>query len=41
MSGAALTASAVFLVQEEGWKKISADDTNDLFYERYNPELGN
>mmetsp|Transcript_120910 Transcript_120910/g.170090 ORF Transcript_120910/g.170090 Transcript_120910/m.170090 type:complete len:274 (-) Transcript_120910:27-848(-) len=31
----------VFLVQEEGWKKISADDTNDLFYERYNPELGN
>lgn len=25
----------VFLVKEDGWVQISADDTNDLFYERY------
>lgn len=28
----------VYLVQEDGWKKISADDTNDLFWERYRVE---
>jgi len=26
----------VYLVQEQGWTRISGDDTNDLFYERYN-----
>ena len=25
----------VYLIQESGWKKISGDDTNDLYYERY------
>jgi len=28
----------VYLVQEDGWKKISADDSCDLHYERYLPE---
>lgn len=29
----------VYLVQEQGWTYISGDDTNDLFYEKYHPEL--
>jgi len=28
----------VYHVQQDGWKKISADDSNDLHYERYSRE---
>eukprot|EP01115_Flamella_aegyptia_P000345 TRINITY_DN104782_c0_g1_i1.p1 TRINITY_DN104782_c0_g1~~TRINITY_DN104782_c0_g1_i1.p1 ORF type:complete len:266 (+),score=59.90 TRINITY_DN104782_c0_g1_i1:44-841(+) len=28
----------VYHIQEDGWVKISADDTNDLFYEKYHPQ---
>jgi len=26
------------LVEERGWRKISSDDTNDLYWERYSLE---
>eukprot|EP00008_Paramoeba_atlantica_P003191 CAMPEP_0201493198 /NCGR_PEP_ID=MMETSP0151_2-20130828/36268_1 /ASSEMBLY_ACC=CAM_ASM_000257 /TAXON_ID=200890 /ORGANISM="Paramoeba atlantica, Strain 621/1 / CCAP 1560/9" /LENGTH=273 /DNA_ID=CAMNT_0047880401 /DNA_START=58 /DNA_END=879 /DNA_ORIENTATION=+ len=35
MSGGTIN---VYHVQEDGWKKISADDMNDLYYERYSLE---